>query len=139
MLNTFPPVFLLKKLKAFMKNKVWSETSLPISFSACTFQKNVSHVTFYDGAKFFFCLPHCVKSGQIRSVFWSVFSLNAGKCGPEITPYLDTFHAVVVFFVVIIYLPVCYHSVTSLHIKPFSYMMKKSGQKLKYLNNEKCF
>ena len=81
-----------------MKNKVWSETSLPISFSACTFQKNVSHVTFYDGAKFFFCLPHCVKSGQIRSVFWSVFSLNAGKCGPEITPYLDTFHAVVVFF-----------------------------------------
>ena len=27
----------------------------------------------------------------------SVFSPNAGECGPEITPYLDTFHAVGVF------------------------------------------
>ena len=55
-------------------------------------------------------LNHCVKSGQIRSFFWSVFSRirteygeilylsvfipNAGKHGPEKTPYLDTFHAV---------------------------------------------
>ena len=37
---------------------------------------------------------HCVKSVQIRSFFWSVFSPNAGKYGPEKTPYLDTFHAV---------------------------------------------
>ena len=40
---------------------------------------------------------HCVKSVQIRSYFWSVFSriwTEAGKCGPEITPYLATFHAV---------------------------------------------
>ena len=53
---------------------------------------------------------YCVKSGQIRSYFWSVFSRiqieygetrsisrfspNAGKYGPEITPYLDTFRAV---------------------------------------------
>ena len=36
-------------------------------------------------------LAHCVKSVQIRSYFWSVFSPNAGKYGPEITPYLDTF------------------------------------------------
>ena len=28
----------------------------------------------------------------------SVFSLNAGKYGPEETPYLDTFHTVPVFF-----------------------------------------
>ena len=52
---------------------------------------------------------HCVKSVQIRSFFWSVFSRirteygemrtdlsvfspNEGKCGPEKTPYLDTFH-----------------------------------------------
>ena len=35
-----------------------------------------------------------VKSVQIRSYFWSVFSPNTGKYGPEITPYLDTFHAV---------------------------------------------
>ena len=44
---------------------------------------------------------HCVKKVQIRSFFWSVFFLNtavfspnAGKYGPEKTPYLDTFHAV---------------------------------------------
>ena len=54
---------------------------------------------------------HCVKIVQIRSFFlvsisrhldWirryaeylSVFSSNAGKYGPEKTPYLDTFHAV---------------------------------------------
>ena len=36
----------------------------------------------------------CVKSFQIRSVFWFVFSPNAGKYGPEKTLYLDTFHAV---------------------------------------------
>ena len=55
----------------------------------------------------------CVKSVQIWSYFWSVFSLtrteweeiqstkylsvfnpNAGKYAPEITPYLDTFHTV---------------------------------------------
>ena len=53
-----------------------------------------------------------MKSVKIRSYFWSVFSYiraeygdlrsnlrispNAGKYGPEITPYLDTFHAVYV-------------------------------------------
>ena len=49
-----------------------------------------------------FRLKHYVKSVQIRSFFWffllcislSVFSPNAGKYGPEKTPYLDTFHAV---------------------------------------------
>ena len=42
-------------------------------------------------------LHHCVKSGQIWSYFWSAFSCfspNTGKYRPEITPYLDTFHAV---------------------------------------------
>ena len=36
-----------------------------------------------------------LKSVQIRSHFWSVFSPNAGKYRQEITPYLDTVHAVV--------------------------------------------
>ena len=39
-------------------------------------------------------IHHCVTSVQIRSFFWSVFSPNAGKYGPEKTPYLDTFHVV---------------------------------------------
>ena len=47
---------------------------------------------------------HYLKSVQIRSSFWSVFSRiyteyvfspNAGKYGPEITPYLDNFSAVI--------------------------------------------
>ena len=54
---------------------------------------------------------HCVKCVKIQSYFRSVFSRirneygdtkylsvfspNAGKYGPEITPYLDTFHAVI--------------------------------------------
>ena len=37
---------------------------------------------------------HCMKSVQIRSFFWSVFSPNVGKYGPEKTPHLDTFYAV---------------------------------------------
>ena len=35
-----------------------------------------------------------MKNVQIRSCFWSVFSLNAGKYGLETTPYLDIFHVV---------------------------------------------
>ena len=40
------------------------------------------------------CNCHCVKSVQIWSYFWSVFSPNTEKYGPETTSYLDTFHAV---------------------------------------------
>ena len=47
---------------------------------------------------------HCVKNVQIQRFFWSVFSRIrteygesffwcAGKCTPEKTSYLDTFHA----------------------------------------------
>ena len=44
-----------------------------------------------------------MKSVQIRSYFWPVFSCirteygdlsNTGKYGPEVTLYLDTFHTV---------------------------------------------
>ena len=38
---------------------------------------------------------HCMKSMQIRSFFYFVFSPNAGKYGPEKTPYSDNFHAVI--------------------------------------------
>ena len=34
------------------------------------------------------------KYGVIPGTLFSVFSPNTGKYGPEITPYLDTFHAV---------------------------------------------
>ena len=38
-----------------------------------------------------------VKNVQILSYFWSVFSRIWTEDGPEITPYLDTFHAVYLF------------------------------------------
>ena len=43
-----------------------------------------------DNATFYF-LIFLVK---IQSIYWSVFSPNTRKYGPENTPYLDTFHAV---------------------------------------------
>ena len=33
------------------------------------------------------------KYGVISGPYFSVFGLNTGKYEPEITPYLDTFHA----------------------------------------------
>ena len=34
------------------------------------------------------------KYGVISDPYFPIFGLNTGKYGPEITPYLDTFHAV---------------------------------------------
>ena len=34
------------------------------------------------------------KYGVISGLYFLVFSPNTGKFGPEITPYLDTFHVV---------------------------------------------
>ena len=53
------------------------------------YQKTVSN--------FLGAFSHCVKSVRIRSFsgpYFPVFTPNAGKYGPEKTPYLDTFHAV---------------------------------------------
>ena len=58
---------------------------------------------------------HCVKSVQICRFFWSVFPRiwaeygeillisNTGIYGPEKTPYLDTFHAVLKSRAIMIY------------------------------------
>ena len=37
----------------------------------------------------------------ISGPYFPVFSPNTGKYGPEITPYLDTFHVVYASFVVV--------------------------------------
>ena len=42
---------------------------------------------------------HCgnvSKCGVISGPYFPVFNQNTGKCGPEITTYLDTFHAVLI-------------------------------------------
>ena len=36
------------------------------------------------------------KFGVISGPYFPVLSANTGKYGPEITPYLDTFHAAIV-------------------------------------------
>ena len=43
------------------------------------------------------------KYGVISGPYFRAFKLNTGKYRPEITPYLDTFHAVKVFILVIIF------------------------------------
>ena len=43
---------------------------------------------------FLVMMKHCVKSVQIRSFFWSVFSRIRPEFGPVKTTYLDTFHTV---------------------------------------------
>ena len=41
------------------------------------------------------------KYGVISGPHFPVFGLNTGKYGPEITPYLDTFHAVTILQLVL--------------------------------------
>ena len=47
-----------------------------------------------DFRKVFSSVLNCVKSVQIRSYSWSLFSCIRTKYGAQITPYLETFHAV---------------------------------------------
>ena len=49
------------------------------------------------GIKWFFSVDTAwkvPKYGVVSGTYFPVFSPNTGKYGPEITPYLDTFHAV---------------------------------------------
>ena len=39
------------------------------------------------------------KYGVISGPYFPVFSPKTGKYGPEITPYLDTFHGVIASFI----------------------------------------
>ena len=67
----------------------------------CSSKSSFRRSTPYDNYSSFqsiqYCIisrSHCVKSVQIRSNLRSLFSLIRTEYGPEITPYLDTFHAV---------------------------------------------
>ena len=42
------------------------------------------------------------KYGVISGPYFSVFSQNTGKLGPEITPHLDTFHAMIILIIIVI-------------------------------------
>ena len=96
----------LKNLKILpfyrLCTKAWPKTrKLWVNPKNCDRRKKASSIRF---------TKHCVKSVQIQSFFWSVFSCmrtelgdlrnkyvfsrNNGKCGPEKTPYLNAFHPV---------------------------------------------
>ena len=75
--------FLKRHLVGEICNWVFFEFSLLCVFS------------FYNFADVVI-VSHWSISVQIRNYFWSVFSPKAGKYGPEITPYLVTFHVVLV-------------------------------------------
>ena len=45
--------------------------------------------------KDFFIASEMSKYGVISGPYFPVFSSNIGQYGPEITPYLNTFHAVI--------------------------------------------
>ena len=69
----------------------------------------MENTTFGKSQSWFEVEPSGQSSFQ-KLKFWSyltVFSLNAGKYGPEKTPYLDTFHAVnsVIFTVTLTFTP----------------------------------
>ena len=61
-------------------------------FYGYNMRSKIEYTLFYKGP-----VNHRRKSVQIRSFFgpyFPVFSPNAGKYGPEKSPYLDTFHVV---------------------------------------------
>ena len=59
--------------------------------------KNLKIKSFIQVTIFHTSYPHCVKSSQIRSFFWSVFSricTEYGKMRTRKIPYFGTFHTV---------------------------------------------
>ena len=74
------------------------------------------------------------KYGVISGLYFPVFSPNTGKYGPEITPYLDTFHGVAVEFwptfdiKISIILPIFYKKLQS-------YTFQKAQRRLSKLAN----
>ena len=72
---------------------------------------------------------HCLKSVQIRSFFWSVFSCIRTEYGLEKTPYLDIFYAVLISIIMCNPLWNLFHIVSfnsSVLNAPFLYLLKTS-------------
>ena len=85
------------------KNQIIKEnkSTFPRPEELCTIVGQKAHkqgmVSVIDSISTHILSYYCMESFEIPSYFWSVFSPNAGKYGPEITLYLDTFHAVCAF------------------------------------------
>ena len=76
----------IKMTRLFSSNVVASHwRALSVDALDETYQLGkLHHVTAWKVSKY----------GVISGPYFPVFGLNTGKYGPEITPYLDTFHAV---------------------------------------------
>ena len=63
-------------------------------FASCL--NNRKMMMLWKNVKYFYTFTawKVYKYGVISGPYFHVFSPNTGKYGPEITPYLDTFHAV---------------------------------------------
>ena len=66
------------------------------------------------------------KHGVFSGRYFTVFGLNTGKYGPEQTPYLDTFHAVLACRKYKNY----YNDQINLHINKFDYEILKTVNKI---------
>ena len=74
------------------------------------------------------CDHYCVKSFQIRNYFWSVY----GKYGPELTPYLDTFHAVHVEYLLVLMSPFAWMFLCFLYLMEFFIKVFHEGFQLTF-------
>ena len=63
--------------------------------------------------------------GVISDPYFPVFGLNTGKYGPEITPYLDTFHAVFILLSINLFSQNLQVGVIKLTIRGFRKQTKK--------------
>ena len=96
------------------KKKRWAVCDLLHFLKACyeTIKNNKHHLqrknrllciavlSISRNLKLVYSVRNRTKSVQIWSYFWSVCSCIRTEYGPEITPYLNTFHAVIVSVVV---------------------------------------
>ena len=57
-------------------------------------QKVIAIITAWKVSKYGVISDPYFPAFELNTKYLSVFSPNAGKYGPEITPYLDTFYAV---------------------------------------------
>ena len=63
--------------------------------------------------------------GVISDPYFPLFGLNTGKYGPEITPYLDTFHAVFILLSINLFSQNLQVGVIKLTIRGFRKQTKK--------------
>ena len=81
---------------------ITTSKSSALSISVLFFEIQEANAALFLKANFLsdaFTAWNVSKYGVISGLYSSVFGLNTGKYEPEITPYLDTFHAVIIIWI----------------------------------------